>query len=179
MARIWATSAEIIRRDDEGSPRLPTATLDRASGLSTLLWKEVQLLPLAGIPLLQEPLTMYELILVDIQQILSSNNSLEVSDGAIDRRLDDFMFQFQEALDLLESTISQRSTPSSAHFFQNAHDIIISGGNFSSLSTTTSVIHDPIVREQSHRILQLVYIQCGVLFGRAGHSDLPKILGVQ
>jgi len=163
MARI-CTSADIIRREEEGDLHsIPTATLHRASALSKSVWEEILVLPLSDIPLLQKPLTVYEFILVDIQQILNSNDPLEISNvtgNTIDRRLDDFMVEFQEALDLLEGTVSQRSSPNSTHFFQNAHDIIIAGGNFS----TNPVIHDPVVREQSHKILQLVYIQFGVLF---------------
>ena len=34
-------------------------------------------------------------ILVDIQRILSSSDPMEISDDTIDRRLDDFLLQFQ------------------------------------------------------------------------------------
>ncbi|KAF8806112.1 hypothetical protein BYT27DRAFT_7191412 [Phlegmacium glaucopus] len=162
MARIWAASAAIerIRRDNEENSCLLTATLDRVSALSKSLWEEILPLPLSTIPSLQSSLTIYELILVGIQQILSSNDPLRMSDDTIDRQLGDFMVQFQEALNPLKGTISQRNSPNSTHFLQNAHHFLISGGNFSS----NPVIHDPVLREQSHQILRVLYIQCGVLF---------------
>ncbi|KAF8806116.1 hypothetical protein BYT27DRAFT_7191415 [Phlegmacium glaucopus] len=163
MTRIWAASAviDIIRGDKEENSCLPTATLDRVSTLSTSLWEEILPLPLSIVPSIQSSLTMYELILVDIQQILSSNDPLGISDDTIDCQLDDFMVQFQEALNPLKGTISQSNPPNSTHFFQNAHHLLISGGNFNN----NPVVHDPVLREQSHQILRVLYIQCGVLFG--------------
>ncbi|KAF8806117.1 hypothetical protein BYT27DRAFT_7191416 [Phlegmacium glaucopus] len=169
MTRIWAASAVIdsIRRDMEENS-IPAATLDRVSPLSKLLWEEILLLLPSTIPSLQSSLTTYELILVDIQQILSSNDPLRVSDDTIDRQLDDFMVQFQKALEPLK--ISQRVSPNSTHFFQNSHHILISGGNFSS----NPVVQDPVLREQSHNILRVLYIQCGVLFGSAVSSMVGR-----
>ena len=40
-------------------------------------------------------------ILVDIQQILSSKDPLEISDGKIDCQLDEFVLQFQVWFNLL------------------------------------------------------------------------------
>ncbi|KAF8806098.1 hypothetical protein BYT27DRAFT_7242957 [Phlegmacium glaucopus] len=162
ITRIWAASAAIdsIRRDKEENACLPTATLDRVSALSASLWEEILLLPLSTIPSLQSSLTIYELILVDIQQILRSNDPLRMSDDTIDCQLGNFIVQFQEALNPLKGTISQRNSPNSTHFFQNSHHIHISGGNFSS----NPVVYDPALREQSHQILRVLYIQCGVLF---------------
>jgi len=166
ISEILAASAEIVRRDHErGNSRLPTATLDRVSALSESLWEDVILLPLSAIPSLYKPLIIYGLILADIQHILSSSDLVEISDDSdtIDRRLDDFQLQFQEALDLLKGPADERSPPNSTHFFPNSHHIIISGGNFTA-STSNPVVHDPVVREQSHKILQVIYIQCVVLF---------------
>ncbi|KAF8806106.1 hypothetical protein BYT27DRAFT_7294756 [Phlegmacium glaucopus] len=114
MTRIWAASAIIdsIQRDKEENSHLPTAMLDRVSPLSKLLWEEILLLlqvP-STIPSLQSSLTKYELILVEIEQILSSNDPLRMSDDTIDRQLDDFMVQFQESLNPLKCTISQRNS---------------------------------------------------------------------
>jgi len=94
---------------------------------------------------------------------MNSSDPVEISDDIIDRRLDDFLLQFQEALDLLKGSTGQPSSPNSPHFFQHSHHIIISGGNFSA-STSNPVAHDPVVREQSHKILQAIYIQWVVLF---------------
>jgi len=166
VSRVFETMVEIlaasdaIQRDEETKPRLPIATLDRASVLSKWLWEQVLVIPPFSIPHFQRSLTRYKLILVDIQQILSSKDPLEISDGKIDCRLDEFVLQFQEALDFIKGPISERSLPNSTHFFENSHHMVISGGNFSS----NPVLHDPIVREQAHKILQVVYIQCGVLF---------------
>jgi hypothetical protein len=163
MTRICAASAviDIIRRDKEENSCLTSSTLDRVSALSKSLWKEISLLPLSTIPSLQNSLTIYERILVEIQQILNSSDPLRMLDDTMDRQLDDFLFHFQEALDPLRGTSSQRNSPKSTHFFENSHHILISGGTFSS----NPVIHDPVVREESHKILQVLYIQCGVLFG--------------
>lgn len=161
--RIRATSEKIIQvgrgRDEE---RLPaSSTLDRASALSECLWEEIRLLPVLAVPTLQTSLRVYEIILFDIQQILNSHNSPEISDDMIDRRLDNFMLQFQEALDRIEGTISQQSSPGSTHFFQNSHHILVAGGNF----TNNPVLDDPVLRAQSKEILQgVIFIKHGVLF---------------
>jgi len=161
ITEISDTSAEIIRRDKRGKSCLPTATLDRVSALSDSLSEEVMSLPLSAIPPLHKPLIIYKLILVDI---LSSSGPAEVSDDdTTDRRLDDFLLQFQEALDLLKGPTGQRTSLNSTHFFENSHNIIISGGNFST-STYNPVVHDPVVRDQSHKILQAIHIQWVVLF---------------
>jgi len=118
---------------------------------------------ISTVPPLHKPLIIYGLILVDIQQILSSSDPVEISDDTIDRRLDDFLLQFQEALDLLKAPTGQRSSPNSSHFFKDSHHFNIFGGNFIA-STINPVVHDPVVREQYHKILQIIYIQCVVLF---------------
>jgi len=146
---ILATSAEIIRRDEKGNSCLSTTMLDRTSVLSESLWEEVLQLPLSTIPPLQRSLTIYERILVDIQHILNSSDPVGISDDTIDRRLDDFLLQFQTALDLLKGSTGQRSSPNSTHFFPNSHHIIISGGNFSTSNTSNPVVYDPLVREQT------------------------------
>jgi hypothetical protein len=159
---ISAATADIIRRNERGNSCLPTAMLERVSAVSESLWEEVKSLPVFAIPPLHKHLIVYGLILVDIQHILSSNDPV---DDTIDSRLDDFLLQFQEALDLLNHKgPTQRSSPNSTHFFQNSHHIIISGGNFSA-STSNPVVHDPVLRDQSRKILQVIYIQSVVLFG--------------
>jgi hypothetical protein len=160
--RIRATSKDIIqagRGRDEG--RLFASTLDIVSALSRSLWEEILLLLPPAWPTLQTSLRVYEIILFDIQQILNLDDPPKISDDRIDRRLDDFMLQFQEALDRVEGTISQRSPPGSTHFFPYAHHFLVAGGNF----TSNPVLHDPVVRAQSENILQeVIYIKRGVLF---------------
>jgi len=171
VARVFNTiteifvASEIIRRNEGGNScsSLPTAMLRRVSALSESLWEEVISLPPSTIPPLYKPLIIYRHILLDIERILSSNDTVEISDDTINRRLDDFLFQFQGAVDLLKGPISQQNSPNSTHFFQNSHHIIISGGNFNA-STSNPVVHDPVLREQSRKTLQLAYIQCVVLF---------------
>jgi len=162
ITEILAASAEIIRRE-RGNSCLPIATLDRVSAFSESLWEEVMSLRLSTIPPLNKPLIIYGLILVDIQHILSSSDPRGISDDTIDHRLDDFLLQFQETLDFIKGPTGQGSSPQSTHFFQNSHHFIISGGNFTA-STSNPVVHDPVVREQSHQIFQLMKIQCVVLF---------------
>jgi len=167
IIEISAASAEIIRRDKRGNSCLPTATLDRVSALSDSLSEEVRLLPVSAIPPLHNPLKIYKLILVDI---LSPSGPVEVSDNTIDRRLDDFLLQFQEALDLLTSSrgsAGQQSSPNSTQLFQNPRDITIYGGIFNAGTYNPPVVHDPVVREvreQNHKILQAIHIQWVVLF---------------
>jgi len=170
VARVFNTiteisaASEIIRRYERRNSCLSTATLDRVSTLSDSLWKEVVSLPLPAIPPLREPLIIYELILVDILHILSSSGPVEISEDTIDLRLDDFLLQFQEALDLLKDPSDQQSSLNSIHFFQNAHHTNISGGIFNA-STYNPVVHDPVVREQSNKILQEMHtIKWVVLF---------------
>jgi len=161
ITEILAASAEIrvIRRDERGNSCLPTATLDTVSAFSEFLWS----LPLSTILPLHNHLIIYKCILAEIQHILlCSSDPAEISDDKIGCRLDDFRIQFQEALDLLKCPAGQRISPNSTQFFQNSHHIIISGGNFSA-STNNPVVHDPVVREQSHKILQILYIQCAVV----------------
>jgi len=163
-----SASAEIIRRYERGNSCLSTATLERVSDLSDSLWEEVMSLPLPTIPTLHKPLIIYELILVDILRILSSSGPVEISDDTIDRRLDDFLLQFQEALDLLKGPIDtgKHTSSNSTHFFQNSHHINIYGGYFSA-STCNPVVHDPVVqevREQNQKFLQVIHIQWVVLF---------------
>jgi len=154
ITEILAASAE-IRRDERVNSCLPIATLDTVSAFSESLWEEIESLPLSTISPLLKPLIIYKLILVDIQHILRSTDSVEISDDTIDRRLDDFLLQFQEALDLLKWPTGQRNSPISTHFFQNSHHITISGGKFSSSTVTSNpVVHDPVVREQSHKIFK-------------------------
>jgi len=150
--------------------------LGRVSALSESLREEVSSLrnPLFNIPLLHivhKLLLIYGLchILVVIQHILSSNVSVEISDDttlAIDHWLDDFLIQFQKALDLLEVPAGQPSSPNSTHsdLFRDSHHFTISGGNFSATTISNPVVHDSVVREQIQKILQIVYIQCVVLF---------------
>ncbi|KAF8806115.1 hypothetical protein BYT27DRAFT_7257535 [Phlegmacium glaucopus] len=98
------------------------ATLSMWS-LSKALWEEILLLPLSTISSLQNSLTTYELILVDVQRILSSNDP-RMSDDAIDCQLGNFIVQFQKALDRLKgTTVSQRISPSSTRkFTRNIYD---------------------------------------------------------
>jgi hypothetical protein len=166
ITKILAASADINQRNERGNSRLPTAMLGGVSTLSESLWEEVRSLPLSTIPPLHEPLLVYEIILADIHHILNSNDPVEISDDTINVRLGDFLLQFQAALDLLSTSkgpTRQQSSPNSTHFFQNSHHIVISGGNFSA-STSNPTVHDPVLREQSRKILQVVYIQCVVLF---------------
>jgi len=153
-----AEIAEIIRIDEtpRGNSCLPIATLDTVFSFSESLWEEIESLPrpLSTISTLHKPLMIYKLILIDIQHILSSSDPVEISDDAIDRRLDDFLLQFQEALDLLKCPTSQQNSPNPIHFFQNSHDINIYGGNF---SVNNPVVYDPVVREQSRKTLQVTY----------------------
>jgi len=178
MKEILAANDHIIRRNERGNSRLPTALLCRVSALSESLCKEVVSLPPSTIPPLHKPLTIYGLILADIEHILSSNDSVDISDDTIDRRLDEFLLQFQEALDLLKvegpTRTDQQNSPNSAHFFQNSHHFIIYGGNFNVTSTSTSnlAVHDPELREQSHKTLQVLHFQSWavVLFYIAGRN---------
>jgi hypothetical protein len=79
----------------------------------------------------------------------------------INCRLDDFGLQIQEALDLIKPTVDQQGS-SNSHFFPHSH-VIISGGMFN--LNNNPVIHDPVVREQVHQILQqATYIKTAVLF---------------
>ncbi|KAF8806097.1 hypothetical protein BYT27DRAFT_7257519 [Phlegmacium glaucopus] len=125
LTRIWAATAVIdsVRRNKAESSCLPTAALDRVCALSKALWEEILLLPLPAIPSLQTSLTTYELILLDIQRILSSNDP-RMSDDMIDCQLGNFMVQFQKALDHLKgTTVSQRVSPSSTRkFTRNIYD---------------------------------------------------------
>jgi len=161
IIEISAASTEIIRRYERGNSCIPTATLERVSALSDSLSEEVRSLPVSAIPPLRKPLTIYKLILVDI---LGSSSPVEVSDDTFDRPLDDFLLQFQEALDLLKDPTCQHSSPNSTRVLENPRDVTIYGGTFNA-STYNPVVHDPAVREQNHKILQEIYtIKWVVLF---------------
>jgi len=161
-------ASKIIRRDhdERGCSSLPIATLEKVFAFSESLWEKVKPLPLSSVPSLHKHLIKYGLILVDIQHILSSSDPLEIDSLAIGFRLDDFLLQFQEALDLLKGPADQLSTQNSilAYFFPYSHHINIYGGIFSAGGTSNSVVYDPVVREQSRKILQVLYVQCVVLF---------------
>jgi hypothetical protein len=166
IIEISAASAEIIRKYERGNSCIPTATLDRVSALSDTLSEEVIMLPVSAIPPLHKPLTIYKHILIDILHILSSSGPVEVSDYTIDRPLDEFLLQFQVALDILKDPTGQHSSTNSTRLFENPRDITIYGGIFNA-STYNPVVHDPVVREvreQNHKILQAIHIQWVVLF---------------
>jgi len=143
---------------------MPTATLDRVFALSEYLWKEVVSLPLFSVPPLHRHLIIYELILLDIQHILSSSDPLKISDDTMDRRLDGFLLQFQETLGLLKVSTGHQSSPNSTHFFQNSNHNNIYGGYFIASITNNPLVHDPVVREQSRKILQVLYIYMMIFF---------------
>jgi hypothetical protein len=157
MSSIMAATEHIVRKNERGDTTL--SALDRVSEVSERVWTVVQSLPLSSISSLEACLTNYELILIDVRHNVTSRDLSAIHEAAVNRRLDDFLQDFQAAIDRLRTKINEAHFPESANFFQNSHDFVISGGSF----TINSVVHDGADR-RSRRLLQLQYLQLAVLF---------------
>lgn len=159
LKTIMATTKDIVHEAEGESAA--SQMLARVLKLSTRLQKEI--LPFADsesvIPLFKGHLQAYDAILFDIRDSLTANNDVADYD-AINLCLDKFLHDFEGKL-----VLHARNEPlpsGSASILQNSHNVTISGGFFS--ATTVQVVPDA-VPDQSHKILRVLYIQCGVLFG--------------
>jgi len=148
---IADTTKNIVREAEEESTASPT--LARVSELSRRL-DDILSFPGFDIPSFTVCLETYEWILFDIRNI-GANNGIANYD-VLNRRLDLFIHEFEEKLDI---HATERNKPESASMFQNSRNFTISGGIFNAIQVVPDAAAD-----QSQKILRVLYIQCAFLF---------------
>jgi hypothetical protein len=161
MAEILGVSHDIARAAKQSDGNFES--LRRAYEISESLWAEIQCLPVATIPSIYIFVEKYASTLSEISDSINNNNmAIDIAEDFV-QLLDDFLN------DIKSSSLKGRTLPGnsplihestgSSHFFQNAQNVAILGGNF----THNAV--DIYARKQSDKIVRLLYLNFVILFG--------------
>ncbi|KIM47210.1 hypothetical protein M413DRAFT_271170 [Hebeloma cylindrosporum] len=158
LEAIQDITQEIVRESAPASKA--SSTLGRVFELSKGLPKILLPFPGSTIPKFKVCLETYELILIDVRDRLNAGHEAAGSCDVISRRLDLFVDDLEEKVHQVHAAVGrvhEPLLPGSPSMFQNSRNFAIFGGNFNAIQ----VVPDS---DQSHKILRILYFQCGFLF---------------
>lgn len=141
----------------------------RLCELWTWIWAQVENVPPRFLPRIHGSIEMYQLILLDFIGAIESNNMTPNLKDDFNQRIDAFAEAFKTKLPSISMEVKSESgyIVHQASLFQDARNLIISGGTF----IQNASYHDTLLWEQSatslqlqYRQLRLQYVQLGFLF---------------